>query len=264
LVRSLYRRETTAHGAQPFAATIRAHDGSLTIEAWRTAATEDLKFRPFGNQLSRHVDTPNAPPQAVDAVASAWLRRYPERWESIMDQEAGDARFQHEFHIEEFKMLKTELMEDAKAAAFNFRFALFSSGAVAAWVVEHEPVNLVAAALPLLISGLMFGLNWGLKLRADHRRAYLERLETYLAWSGFGFENNGKPTTGSGNFHLSLLGLRGLPGFLGVKQKAEQISAEDDIMSGHALGLSTADAICWIILLTFSILFFLACILVVV
>jgi hypothetical protein len=181
-----------------------------------------------------------------------------------MDHEAGDALFQHEFHIEEFKMLRAELMEDAKAAAFNFRFALFSSGAVAAWVVEHEQINLVAAALPLLVSGLMFGLNWGLKLRADHRHAYLERLETYLAWSGFGFENNGKPTTGNSRFHLSLSGFRGLAGFPGVKQKAEQIPAADDAMSRHALELTTADAICWIILLTFSILFFLACILVVV
>jgi hypothetical protein len=181
-----------------------------------------------------------------------------------MDQEAGDARFQYEFHVEEFKILKTELMEDAKAAAFNFRFALFSSGAVAAWVVEHEPVNLVAAALPLLVSGLMFGLNWGIKLRADNRRAYLERLETYLAWSGFGYENNGKPRTENGLFHLSLSGLRGLPGFQDVKPKPEQIPAGDDVMSRHALGLSTADAICWIILLTFSVLFFLVCILVVV
>jgi hypothetical protein len=182
----------------------------------------------------------------------------------MMSQQLEDARSHCAFHVEEFKCLKTDLIEDTKATAFKFRFALLSSGAVAVWVVDHEPINLVAAALPLLISGLMFGLNWGIKLRADNRTAYIERLETYLAWAGFGYEGSGMLKATKKLLALSSWRLPDLPFYRSGRPKQAEIIAENSISNPNPFGLHIADAICWIILLTFSMLFFLVCILVVI
>jgi hypothetical protein len=101
------------------------------------------------------------------------------------------------FHMEEFKALKAEMLEDTKVFNSNYLYAVASSGGIVAWLLGSSgpkcgpwtrAETFSICCLPLFVSALLFLQSLGARNRTTQKGLYLSELEKLFSLPNLGWQ----------------------------------------------------------------------------
>jgi hypothetical protein len=106
-----------------------------------------------------------------------------------------------QFRLHEYDSVKKELLDQVKALATLFQYAIFVTAAIFGWLLTHPPSEPASAWLrfgmeayatawwiPLVLTALLFLQTWASISRIDRASLYIKQLESSFGATPGGFE----------------------------------------------------------------------------